>query len=1300
MNNQKLAKKNIWYVFISLVLFLSVYLVANSVFSADPVGIELLNIEARTVVPTTVDAIAVRIVANPAQYSIDEWYARQGFAGSPQKIKVDGYDAIRDNRTVYVAGTNLTSNTANSTLYFNIYVITYNQGATAQTTDVFGKILSNWKLNNNINDQLGTCSSPLKNCTSITDCGSPDLYEVCAPGAKASDGHRCFSDDYEDCGVATNFKCVSKRKCLSDSDCLNGALCNSPKAGLLRDVKRLQALNRINQSLTTYKNINGKYPILSGGTFLPQAVISTWPSWQNTFTSQIGVSGLIDPINKLGVCNPNANATTSLANFEESSCWNGTTKKYYKDTTSANLELPAGSYAMAYTTDANGSNYNLCANMETSYTFMSFDTKAINLQSANCRTTAPIGYTGSTNNPPKIVAMSLNGLAGQEFNGYVKAEDPEGNPMTFSIAAPNTSASKGQWKNWISTSVLSSIPVVLKPTNDAKQKKIWAQETGPVGTYPIIITVTDSNGASVSTTTNIKISAGVPIINASDAEYDLSADYNYPLNYSLSFTADNFSYLELSYNPSRAVVKNWLKQVFSLFVSPALAETLAIEARVVIQNFPGDGKIKNDMLGNVFTLDNGLMVTVNKEAEGRYRLKIYGNVKTDFYNNATDLNFNLKVYNISFDPGFTGSNLSGLSAEKAFTIKLKPNLPQLNFSCNKTVGIYQNYNCQLANLNTKNSKTTYGYEYYQESRLTSGLPKGFLGNPDTGLISGAPSNLGSYKIRVTAFNEYGFSTYKEYDLTVEDSCGKYLVKYSGGPWNVDGTLKSQGGYYRTVKIGDQCWLGDNLNAGVPAKTKAIITGNVTFLWERVLSFLLFKPFVALADVAVRNLDELTIGVCYNNNPAYCQAEGRLYTASQIMATSTKASTQGICPSGWHVPSVDEFNTLKLSVGSDEGDKLKLNGNSGFEGLLAGTVSSVGSSTDRTKSGGFWSSTIESTKNWFYLLTTGSSFTATPGDDSYRSLRCIQDAPCNYDACNTLGENCTIDENSWTPAANTKCSSFVQSNSVCEVSKMVAGTKTCSSGQSCVNGDCLNICGQPITDSRDGQSYPTVQIGQQCWTAKNMAYLPRVQPRTAGESNGLDYKVYNFSSDNVVVAKNTTHYLNYGALYSYTAALTACPSGWHLPDDLEWGKLNSFLGGNTVAGGKLKETGTVHWDAPNTGATNSSGFTALGSGKIEPISYSDGLKLGSYFWSAVNTHYFQISNASAGALLKTDLEPVSYYGGTPDAQLSVRCVKDADLVVTPPITDVIYCESDTDCLYNSYCGYGSPQFCSDGGMCDC
>ena len=145
-------------------------------------------------------------------------------------------------------------------------------------------------------------------------------------------------------------------------------------------------------------------------------------------------------------------------------------------------------------------------------------------------------------------------------------------------------------------------------------------------------------------------------------------------------------------------------------------------------------------------------------------------------------------------------------------------------------------------------------------------------------------------------------------------------------------------------------------------------------------------------------------------------------------------------------------------------------------------------------------------------------------------------------------------------------------------------------------DGLFICGSNVTDTRDGKTYPTVSIGTQCWFAKNL----NVGTKVFGSSNQLNNSIiekYCYNDDDANCAV-------YGGLYQWDEAMqystTAgaqglCPDGWHLPTDLEWTTLLTFLGGESIAGGKMKEAGFAHWYTPNTGATNSTGFTGLPSG---------------------------------------------------------------------------------------------------------
>ncbi|MCF8365541.1 MAG: carboxypeptidase regulatory-like domain-containing protein [Bacteroidales bacterium] len=218
------------------------------------------------------------------------------------------------------------------------------------------------------------------------------------------------------------------------------------------------------------------------------------------------------------------------------------------------------------------------------------------------------------------------------------------------------------------------------------------------------------------------------------------------------------------------------------------------------------------------------------------------------------------------------------------------------------------------------------------------------------------------------------------------------------------------------------------------------------------------------------------------------------------------------------------------------------------------------------------------------------------------------------------------------------------------------------------------CGQPFTDSRDGQSYETVPIGNQCWMKENLKWLPEVSPSTAGSNTEPYYYVYNYQGTNVTEAKSTDNYQNYGVLYNWQASLNACPVGWHLPSDLEWCTLTQTIDptiscsgtglGGTDAGGRMKSQRTApephpRWDSPNSGANNSSGFTGLPGGYR---SYNTNfLNIGKYgyWWSSseasdVNVWNRILYNTSAQIDRSWDVWRQGF---------SVRCIKEGNIQST-------------------------------------
>jgi uncharacterized protein (TIGR02145 family) len=227
---------------------------------------------------------------------------------------------------------------------------------------------------------------------------------------------------------------------------------------------------------------------------------------------------------------------------------------------------------------------------------------------------------------------------------------------------------------------------------------------------------------------------------------------------------------------------------------------------------------------------------------------------------------------------------------------------------------------------------------------------------------------------------------------------------------------------------------------------------------------------------------------------------------------------------------------------------------------------------------------------------------------------------------------------------------------------------------------------------DGNLYHTVKIGTQTWMAENLKTTKYADGTAIGNGNIMshEYGKYYFSYINDTSSNNT-----YGLYYTWMSATNseygrtysngiqgACPDGWHIPNYAEQKALINFLGGSQVAGGKLKDTGLGYWNDPNTGATNESGFTALGSG-VRRNNYSSGefSYTGDFtaFWGS-ESNYYETFEGRFYRSVVLSLSNESQSGGV-SMLLStwacpVRCLKDTSLsyfeipeIVTIPVFDI-------------------------------
>ncbi|MFN5346270.1 MAG: FISUMP domain-containing protein [Bacteroidota bacterium] len=216
----------------------------------------------------------------------------------------------------------------------------------------------------------------------------------------------------------------------------------------------------------------------------------------------------------------------------------------------------------------------------------------------------------------------------------------------------------------------------------------------------------------------------------------------------------------------------------------------------------------------------------------------------------------------------------------------------------------------------------------------------------------------------------------------------------------------------------------------------------------------------------------------------------------------------------------------------------------------------------------------------------------------------------------------------------------------------AGSSTASCGATNVHNPSLTY--GSMTD-QDGNVYKTIVIGAQEWMAENLKashyrngdVIPVDTTNWTNLNNGATCWYNNDSA---------TYNCPYGKLYNWYAVADnrhVCPTDWHEPSNAEWTTLTDFLTGATVAGGKMKSTGTQYWTILNAGATNSSGFSGLPGGIRDVAGFYYVGNFG-YWWSSTG------SGTSNGFYRRLDYDTFNAFGDSSTDKaygFSVRCIKD-------------------------------------------
>ena len=419
---------------------------------------------------------------------------------------------------------------------------------------------------------------------------------------------------------------------------------------------------------------------------------------------------------------------------------------------------------------------------------------------------------------------------------------------------------------------------------------------------------------------------------------------------------------------------------------------------------------------------------------------------------------------------------------------------------------------------------------------------------------------------------------------------------------VEGSLTDSrdGQVYKTVTIGNQIWMAENLNY----KTEN--------------------------------------SYCYNDSTENCAKYGRLYVWSEAM---------DVCPEGWHLPDTTEWYTLLYGtigdiavVGIEEvGRNIRSkNGwlNQGTGGIdatdalgfsvLPGGSGDSSSYVGKGYNANFWTALSYSNRESYSVYISYNNAVAFSIDDKgiFESVRCLKGKPVG---------------------ASSSSSSAVSSSSVAIPISVLCKTEVVDA---CEYGT--------LTDDRDGQTYKTVKIGEQWWMAENLNYnfsVDSLDIRSYCYNDSAKYcekygALYTWAvaMDSAGLWSDDAKGCGYEAECSPKQPVQGiCPAGWHMPDTTDWGVLRDILGENA---GIMLKSQTAWYNDPQPG-TDAVGFTALPGGLWYGIlSEYEHESEAAYFWSTSSYKNVGVYYKSVGIDLHYLKTALDYMNG----RLSVRCLK--------------------------------------------